>query len=129
MYRINKQTFQEMDTESDESDEEESDDEESVDENERIKMDLRPVDDDEVSVMGGEEIAHSVADTVSMAGIEDVIKEEEVRKFREEVENLQWPDQVDAPIDQLACERFQRYRGLKSFRFDLSKMILLNILV
>jgi hypothetical protein len=118
-----------MDADSDESGEDEDDgdeeEDESVDENERIKMDMRPVDDEEMSVMG-ENVAPSVVDTVSMAGIEDVINEDEVQKFREEVENLQWPDQVDVPIDQMACERFQRYRGLKSFRFGFVDISLYN---
>lgn len=107
----------EDDMEFDESEDEFESDEESLMENERIKMDLRPID-DEMSVMGEQMPSHSqsVSDSVSMFGIEDKIDEIEVKQFREEVENLQWPDHVDAPMDQLACERFQRYRGLKSFR-------------
>lgn len=103
-----------METEESESEEEED---ESIEENDRIKMDMQPVDDMSTS---DEEDANtmepSVMDTVSVAGIEDVIDEAEVQKFRDEVENLQWPDYVDIPMDQLARERFQRYRGLKSFR-------------
>lgn len=42
---------------------------------------------------------------------------EEVEKYRQEREDAQWPDEVDTPHDVPARERFQRYRGMKSFRF------------
>lgn len=107
---------EDVDMESDESGDE--NDDESVVGNERIKMDMQPID-DQMSVVGDAipSCASTVQDSISMAGIEDVIDEVEVQKFRDEVANLQWPDQVDVPIDQAARERFQRYRGLKSFRF------------
>uniref|UniRef100_A0A914I601 Pre-rRNA-processing protein TSR1 homolog n=1 Tax=Globodera rostochiensis TaxID=31243 RepID=A0A914I601_GLORO len=37
-------------------------------------------------------------------------------RFRLQRENLQWPDEVETPRDVSARQRFQRYRGLKSFR-------------
>ncbi|KAI1727651.1 pre-rRNA-processing protein TSR1 like protein [Ditylenchus destructor] len=41
---------------------------------------------------------------------------EEVEKYRKQRENKKWPDEVDTPNDVSARERFQKYRGLKSFR-------------
>eukprot|EP00794_Sanderia_malayensis_P007615 gene7616-8456_t len=39
-----------------------------------------------------------------------------LQKYREERENELFPDEVDTPVDVPARIRFQRYRGLKSFR-------------
>ena len=54
----------------------------------------------------------------------DVLDEDEeqqqlqefLQKQRESREDLQFPDEVDTPQDIPARERFQRYRGMKSFR-------------
>ncbi|KAJ8280793.1 hypothetical protein GJAV_G00059030 [Gymnothorax javanicus] len=43
-------------------------------------------------------------------------EEEELRRYREARANDMFPDEVDTPIDTPARVRFQRYRGLKSFR-------------
>lgn len=40
----------------------------------------------------------------------------EADMHKEERENRQWPDEVEIPRDTTARERFQKYRGLKSFR-------------
>lgn len=41
---------------------------------------------------------------------------EQLEKIRAERENEMFPDEMDTPMDQAARVRFQRYRGLKSFR-------------
>jgi pre-rRNA-processing protein TSR1 len=100
---------------------EESEDEENDGDNERINRNLDPFDDNMsvlADAMEGAAVASTV-DTISIAGIEDAIDEDEVQKFREEMDNLKWPDQVDTPMDELARVRFQRYRALKSFRYSL----------
>uniref|UniRef100_A0A8C8INW4 Pre-rRNA-processing protein TSR1 homolog n=1 Tax=Oncorhynchus tshawytscha TaxID=74940 RepID=A0A8C8INW4_ONCTS len=39
-----------------------------------------------------------------------------LKRYREARANEMFPDEVDTPLDQSAKNRFQRYRGLKSFR-------------
>ncbi|KAK5929527.1 hypothetical protein CgunFtcFv8_010752 [Champsocephalus gunnari] len=47
----------------------------------------------------------------------DVAEEEEgLKRYREARSNEMFPDEVDTPLDMPARIRFQRYRGLKSFR-------------
>lgn len=47
---------------------------------------------------------------------DDEMDMEEVEKYRQEREDAQWPDEVDTPHNVPARERFQKYRGMKSFR-------------
>ncbi|XP_061072091.1 pre-rRNA-processing protein TSR1 homolog [Conger conger] len=48
--------------------------------------------------------------------MDEAEEEEELRRYREAHANDMFPDEVDTPIDVQARIRFQRYRGLKSFR-------------
>lgn len=43
-------------------------------------------------------------------------EQETIKKMKVARTDEMWPDEVDTPIDQLAKTRFQKYRGLKSFR-------------
>lgn len=44
---------------------------------------------------------------------------DEAVKYKQMREDAQWPDEVETSANISARERFQKYRGLKSFRFIL----------
>ncbi|XP_068441072.1 pre-rRNA-processing protein TSR1 homolog [Clinocottus analis] len=48
--------------------------------------------------------------------IDESAEEEGLKRYREARANVLFPDEVDTPLDVAARIRFQRYRGLKSFR-------------
>ncbi|KAF0030004.1 hypothetical protein F2P81_016735 [Scophthalmus maximus] len=48
--------------------------------------------------------------------IDEAAEEEGLKRYREARANEMFPDEVDTPLDSAARIRFQRYRGLKSFR-------------
>uniref|UniRef100_H2YCV5 Pre-rRNA-processing protein TSR1 homolog n=1 Tax=Ciona savignyi TaxID=51511 RepID=H2YCV5_CIOSA len=52
----------------------------------------------------------------SLSQYDDTMDEDDLARFREERNNELFPDEVDTPADTPARTRFQRYRGLKSFR-------------
>eukprot|EP00802_Teleaulax_amphioxeia_P007469 Tamp_07475.p1 GENE.Tamp_07475~~Tamp_07475.p1 ORF type:complete len:726 (+),score=204.51 Tamp_07475:104-2179(+) len=83
-------------------DEEEEDDESDVSEPpEEVILDEDDDDDDAMTEAGGE----------TMVGGEDFLS----RRSRAK-EDKEFPDEVDTPTDQPARVRFQKFRGLKSFR-------------
>ncbi|XP_030600305.1 pre-rRNA-processing protein TSR1 homolog [Archocentrus centrarchus] len=48
--------------------------------------------------------------------MDEAAEEEGLKRYREARANEMFPDEVDTPLDTAARIRFQRYRGLKSFR-------------
>ncbi|KAG7478508.1 pre-rRNA-processing protein TSR1-like [Solea senegalensis] len=48
--------------------------------------------------------------------MDEAAEEEGLKRYREARANEMFPDEVDTPLDAAAKTRFQRYRGLKSFR-------------
>ncbi|XP_061538130.1 pre-rRNA-processing protein TSR1 homolog [Phycodurus eques] len=48
--------------------------------------------------------------------MDEAVEEEGLKRYREARANEMFPDEVDTPLDAAARIRFQRYRGLKSFR-------------
>ncbi|KAI8504127.1 ribosome biogenesis protein tsr1 [Branchiostoma belcheri] len=50
------------------------------------------------------------------AGFDAEEEETMLQKYKDERQDQMFPDEVDTPIDALARIRFQKYRGLKSFR-------------
>lgn len=103
-----------------------SDDDEEADDNnddDELHEEIAECSDSEQSMDADDE----QYDTVSVAATEtddskydeniDVDEEREhLEKIRAERENEMFPDEIDTPFDQAARVRFQRYRGLKSFR-------------
>ncbi|TRY93455.1 hypothetical protein DNTS_005315, partial [Danionella cerebrum] len=68
-------------------------------------------DEEEMSSTG-----HTGADQKYDEGMDETEEGEELRRYREARANEMFPDEVDTPLDVPAKTRFQRYRGLKSFR-------------
>ncbi|PIO23702.1 hypothetical protein AB205_0197490 [Aquarana catesbeiana] len=48
--------------------------------------------------------------------LDEAEEEQMLEKYKQERQDEMFPDEVDTPRDQLARTRFQKYRGLKSFR-------------
>lgn len=109
---------EEDDENGDESSEEEID--ESDEEMEESDNELKPT--EEAQELGEDEQSNlekmsTMSQNESFGDIGDMeIDMEEVEKYRQERENEQWPDEVETPHDVAARIRFQKYRGLKSFR-------------
>jgi pre-rRNA-processing protein TSR1 len=49
--------------------------------------------------------------------IDETLDDSQLQRFKQQRENRQWPDEMETPQGMNARERFQRYRGLKSFRY------------
>ncbi|XP_053095907.1 pre-rRNA-processing protein TSR1 homolog isoform X1 [Pangasianodon hypophthalmus] len=52
-------------------------------------------------------------------GMDEAEEEDGLKRYREARSHEMFPDEVDTPLDVPARTRFQRYRGLKSFRSSL----------
>ena len=66
----------------------------------------------------GVALAHSAQPALDAEEEDRQLRDWRDRK-REEEDDLQFPDEVDTPMDVPARVRFQRYRGLRSFRASL----------
>ncbi|EGT47609.1 hypothetical protein CAEBREN_23625 [Caenorhabditis brenneri] len=101
----------------DEDDDEDEDSDEDMDDEEDESAEEEDDEDgDEEMDLKSEAGETTASEMMFDDGIDEDINMAEVEKYRKERENAQWPDEVDTPMDQPARIRFQKYRGLKSFR-------------
>uniref|UniRef100_A0A914WYA7 Pre-rRNA-processing protein TSR1 homolog n=1 Tax=Plectus sambesii TaxID=2011161 RepID=A0A914WYA7_9BILA len=110
-----------------EENDEDDDDDEGSDENMSDESDdpdqpEAAMDDDDMS-QGDDDEDDDGAETMTVAsqfGDNDdddaEIDMAEVERYRQARENAMFPDEIDTPLDAPARVRFQKYRGLKSFR-------------
>ncbi|XP_044139831.1 pre-rRNA-processing protein TSR1 homolog [Bufo gargarizans] len=108
-------------------DEEESDGEgdsedDDMDEDQEDAMDEAVSEDEEGSAEEPEEesetvtIPDSTRDDKYDENLDEAEEEQMLEKYKLQREDAMFPDEVDTPRDQLARIRFQKFRGLKSFR-------------
>ncbi|OSX65953.1 hypothetical protein POSPLADRAFT_1064547 [Postia placenta MAD-698-R-SB12] len=106
----------------DESDEEDGGDEEEHEGEDQGEVEMQDVDEEEMVELKEEDNDLETDGRRSVA-FQDLDMEEEDRQLqswrnrkREEEDDLAFPDEIDTPLDVPAHTRFQRYRGLRSFR-------------
>lgn len=107
--------------ENEESDEEGDSEDDDMDDQEDA-MDEAVSEEEEGSVEEPEEesetltIPDSTRDDKYDQNLDEAEEEQMLEKYKLQRQDEMFPDEVDTPRDQLARVRFQKYRGLKSFR-------------
>ncbi|XP_077336712.1 pre-rRNA-processing protein TSR1 homolog isoform X1 [Lithobates pipiens] len=107
--------------ESEEDDDDDIEDDDMDDEQEDA-MNEAVSEDEEGSAEEAEEesetvtIPDSTRDDKYDENLDEAEEEQMLEKYKQERQDEMFPDEVDTPRDQLARTRFQKYRGLKSFR-------------
>ncbi|CAJ0963382.1 unnamed protein product, partial [Mesorhabditis belari] len=110
--------------ESDEEEREGSEDEDEDEENEDQDSEADQINDD-VDLKSGDEsdvaeerepMEDDVAETELGDDENNEIDMDEAAEFSRQRQNERWPDEIDTPMDTPAHIRFQKYRGLKSFK-------------
>nr|XP_034305937.1 pre-rRNA-processing protein TSR1 homolog isoform X2 [Crassostrea gigas] len=105
-----------VDSEEEEIDDDESDDDEDMEDEEMMAMD----DSGSESGDGAEFDTLTMTEAGDVANYDQTIDMEEeermLEKIKEERNHVMFPDEIDTPRERDARDRFQRYRGLKSFR-------------
>ncbi|CAG08922.1 unnamed protein product, partial [Tetraodon nigroviridis] len=106
----------------DEDEDEEVNEESSEEEDDEVMDDAMDEGDEDICSQEEEEeeevcsTERAGADQRYDEHVDEAAEEEGLRRYREARANEMFPDEVDTPIDAAARIRFQRYRGLKSFR-------------